>query len=102
LLSGSSPLVWYYRSSGLGGLPRAQARRLRPRRAAGVAAGAPREAKEWAGLLKEGYTTADTYILEIEAEVSSDLRLLMFASAAGLDVALNKATPGAGGSGGVG
>ena len=26
--------------------------------------------KQWAGILKEGYTTADTYILQIEAEVS--------------------------------
>ena len=46
--------------------------------------------KKWAGLLKEGYTTADTYILHIEADVSLDLRLLMFASAAGLDVALKQ------------
>jgi hypothetical protein len=58
--------------------------------------------KEWAGLLKEGYTTAYTYILEIEAEVSSDLRLLMFASAAGLDVALKQDDTGGWGFGGVG
>ena len=36
-----------------------------------------RVSKQWAGILKEGYTTADTYVLEIEAAVSSDLRLLM-------------------------
>ncbi len=58
--------------------------------------------KKWAGILKEGYTTADTYILQIEAEVSSDLRLLMFASAAGLDVALKQDDNGRWGFGGVG
>ena len=58
--------------------------------------------KKWAGILKEGYTTADTYILHIEAEVSPDLRLLMFASAAGLDVALKQDDTGGWGFGGVG
>jgi uncharacterized protein YxjI len=58
--------------------------------------------KKWAGILKEGYTTADTYALQIEAEVSSDLRLLMFASAAGLDVALKQDDTGGWGFGGVG
>ena len=61
-----------------------------------------RVTKQWAGILKEGYTTADTYILQIEAEVSSDLRLLMFASAAGLDVALKQDDTGGWGFGGVG
>jgi uncharacterized protein YxjI len=58
--------------------------------------------KQWAGILKEGYTTADTYILQVEAEVSPDLRLLMFASAAGLDVALKQDDTGGWGFGGVG
>jgi uncharacterized protein YxjI len=58
--------------------------------------------KKWAGILKEGYTTADTYVLQIEAGVSSDLRLLMFASAAGLDVALKQDDTGGWGFGGVG
>ena len=58
--------------------------------------------KKWAGILKEGYTTADTYVLQIEAEVSSDLRPLMFASAAGLDVALKQDDNGRWGFGGVG
>lgn len=58
--------------------------------------------KEWAGILKEGYTTADTYILQIESEVSTDLRLLLFASAAGLDVALKQDDTGGWGFGGVG
>jgi uncharacterized protein YxjI len=58
--------------------------------------------KQWAGILKEGYTTADTYILQVETEVSPDLRLLMFASAAGLDVALKQDDTGGWGFGGVG
>jgi uncharacterized protein YxjI len=58
--------------------------------------------KEWAGILKEAYTTADTYILQIEAEVSADLRLLMVASAAGVDVALKQDDTGGWGRGGVG
>jgi uncharacterized protein YxjI len=61
-----------------------------------------RVTKKWAGILKEGYTTADTYVLQIEAEVSPDLRLLMFASAAGLDVALKQDDTGGWGFGGVG
>jgi uncharacterized protein YxjI len=68
----------------------------------GTGAQVGRITKEWAGILKEGYTTADTYILQIEAEVSSDLRLLMFASAAGLDVALKQDDRGGWGFGGVG
>jgi hypothetical protein len=58
--------------------------------------------KEWAGILKEGYTTADDYLLQIEAEVSPDLRLLMFASAAGVDLALKQDDTGGWGRGGVG
>ena len=58
--------------------------------------------KEWAGILKEGYTTADDYLLQIETEVSPDLRLLMFASAAGVDLALKQDDTGGWGRGGVG
>ena len=61
-----------------------------------------RVTKKWAGVLKEGYTTADTYVLQIESEVSDDLRLLMVASAAGLDVALKQDDTGGWGFGGVG
>jgi uncharacterized protein YxjI len=61
-----------------------------------------RVTKKWAGVLKEGYTTADTYVLEIESQVSDDLRLLMVASAAGLDVALKQDDTGGWGFGGVG
>jgi uncharacterized protein YxjI len=46
--------------------------------------------KEWAGILKEGFTTADNYLFHISAEVSPDLRLLMLASAAGVDLALKQ------------
>ncbi len=46
--------------------------------------------KKWAGLLKEGFTTADNYVLEISGQVSDDLRLMMLASAAGVDLALKQ------------
>ena len=46
--------------------------------------------KKWAGLLKEGFTTADNYVLEITGGVSDDLRLMMLGSAAGVDVALKQ------------
>ncbi len=46
--------------------------------------------KKWAGILKEGFTTADNYILNISGDVSPDLRLVMLASAAGVDTALKQ------------
>ena len=46
--------------------------------------------KKWAGLLKEGFTTADNYVLEIGGTVSPDLRLMMLGSAAGVDIALKQ------------
>ncbi len=46
--------------------------------------------KKWAGLLKEGFTTADNYVLEITGGVSDDLRLMMLGSAAGVDLALKQ------------
>jgi uncharacterized protein YxjI len=46
--------------------------------------------KKWAGLLKEGFTTADNYMLHITGQVSNDLRLMMLASAAGVDLALKQ------------
>jgi uncharacterized protein YxjI len=61
-----------------------------------------RVTKKWAGVLKEGFTTADTYVLQIEGEVSGDLRLMMVASAAGLDVAIKQDDTGGWGFGGVG
>lgn len=68
--------------------------------AAGAEAG--RVTKKWAGVVKEGFTTADTYILQIEADVSPDLRLMMVAAAAGLDVAIKQDDTGGWGFGGVG
>ena len=46
--------------------------------------------KKWAGLLKEGFTTADNYVLEISGDVSPDLRLMILGSAAGVDLALKQ------------
>jgi uncharacterized protein YxjI len=46
--------------------------------------------KKWGGLLREGFTTADNYILEVSAPVDPELRLLMLASAAGVDIALKQ------------
>jgi uncharacterized protein YxjI len=46
--------------------------------------------KNWAGILREGFTTADNYILQITGSVSPDLRLMMVASAAGVDLALKQ------------
>ena len=46
--------------------------------------------KKWAGLLKEGFTTADNYVLEISGQVSGELRLMMLGSAAGVDLALKQ------------
>lgn len=46
--------------------------------------------KKWAGLLREGFTTADNYVLEINGNVSPDLRLMMLGSAAGVDLALKQ------------
>ena len=46
--------------------------------------------KKWGGLLREGLTTADNYVLHVSGQVSPDLRLLMLASAAGIDLALKQ------------
>jgi uncharacterized protein YxjI len=46
--------------------------------------------KKWAGILKEGFTTADNYILNITAPISPELRLIALASAAGVDLALKQ------------
>jgi uncharacterized protein YxjI len=46
--------------------------------------------KKWAGILKEGFTTADNYVLQISGQVSPDLRLMMLGSAAGVDLALKQ------------
>src|SRR5215217_4898549 len=41
-----------------------------------------RISKQWAGLLKEGFTTADNYLLTIEPGTTGPLRTLAFAAAA--------------------
>jgi hypothetical protein len=46
--------------------------------------------KKRAGLLKESFTTADNYVLEISGQLSNDLRLMMLGSAAGVDLALKQ------------
>jgi uncharacterized protein YxjI len=46
--------------------------------------------KKWEGLAKTMFTTADNYVLEIDPGVTGDLRLLVLASAAGVDVALKQ------------
>lgn len=46
--------------------------------------------KKWAGLGKEIFTTADNYAVEIQPSVEGDLRLLVLASAAGIDTALKQ------------
>lgn len=57
--------------------------------------------KRWAGILREGFTTADRYLLHVAIEVPTDLRLLMFASAAGIDTALKQDDTGGFGFGGI-
>jgi uncharacterized protein YxjI len=46
--------------------------------------------KKWEGLAKNIFTTADNYVLEIDAGVQGDLRLIALASAAGVDTALKQ------------
>lgn len=52
--------------------------------------------KKWEGLAKNIFTTADNYVLEIEPTVTGDLRLLLVASAAGVDTALKQDARGLG------
>jgi uncharacterized protein YxjI len=46
--------------------------------------------KKWEGLAKTMFTSADNYVLEVDPGVTGDLRLLVLASAAGVDVALKQ------------
>ncbi|MEA2477549.1 MAG: hypothetical protein QOC87_1748 [Actinomycetota bacterium] len=46
--------------------------------------------KKWAGMAKEMFTTADNYMLEINAPVQGDLRMVILAAAAGIDTALKQ------------
>jgi Scramblase len=57
--------------------------------------------KKWAGILREGFTTADRYLLHISGDVSGPLHTLMVASAAGVDTALKQDDTGGFGFGGI-
>lgn len=57
--------------------------------------------KKWAGILREGFTTADRYLLHISGDVPADLRLMMVASAAAVDTALKQDDTGGFGFGGI-
>lgn len=57
--------------------------------------------KKWAGFLKEGFTTADHYVLEVTGRPSPELRFVMVACAAGIDTALKQDDTGGVGFGGL-
>jgi uncharacterized protein YxjI len=67
--------------------------------AAGTEVG--RITKQWAGILREGFTTADTYLLQISGSVTPTMRTLMVGSAAGIDTALKQDDTGGFGFGGL-
>lgn len=46
--------------------------------------------KKWEGLMKNVFTTADNYVLEMDPSVQGEFRLLALASAAGIDTALKQ------------
>ena len=46
--------------------------------------------KTWEGFAKTLFTTADDYLLELDPSISGDFRLLVLASAAGVDTALKQ------------
>jgi uncharacterized protein YxjI len=52
--------------------------------------------KKWEGLAKTMFTTADDYLVEIDPSVTGDFRLLVLASAAGVDTALKQDARGLG------
>lgn len=57
--------------------------------------------KQWAGILREGFTTADHYMFQVTGAPSPDLRFLMVAAAAGVDTALKQNDTGGFGFGGI-
>ena len=67
------------------------------------ASGAPagRITKRWAGILREGFTTADHYVLQVTGTPSHDLRFLMLGAAAAVDTALKQDDTGGFGFGGL-
>lgn len=52
--------------------------------------------KKCAGLVRAAFTTADNYVLEVQPNVGGELRLLILASAAGVDTALKQDPQGLG------
>ena len=46
--------------------------------------------KKWEGMLKASFTTADNYVLRIDSGIQGPMRMLVFASAAGVDTALKQ------------
>ncbi len=52
--------------------------------------------KKWEGLAKTLFTTADDYLVEIDPDLNGDFRLLVLASAAGIDTALKQDSRGLG------
>jgi hypothetical protein len=57
--------------------------------------------KQWAGVLREGFTTADHHMFQVTGAPSPDLRFLMVAAAAGVDTALKQDDTGGFGFGGL-
>jgi uncharacterized protein YxjI len=58
--------------------------------------------KRWAGVLREGFTTADHYLVQVTDSVSPEMRRLVLASAAAIDTALKQDDSGGLGFGGIG
>lgn len=53
-----------------------------------------RVTKEWAGFLKERFTRADNYVVQIHRPLQDPLRSLVVAAATAVDVALKQGDPG--------
>jgi uncharacterized protein YxjI len=58
--------------------------------------------KKWAGVLREGFTTADHYVVQVSDAVPPEMRRLVLASAAAIDTALKQDDSGGLGFGGIG
>ncbi|MFN2471186.1 MAG: LURP-one-related/scramblase family protein [Gaiellaceae bacterium] len=49
-----------------------------------------RVTKKWRGILREGFTTADSYVVNVSAPVSAELRMMVLAAAAAIDTTLKQ------------
>ena len=58
--------------------------------------------KKWAGILREGFTTADHYVVSMAHELTPETRRLVLASASAIDTALKQDDSGGLGFGGFG